>query len=202
MADRALPASVEMNKLKATCGDMLRKYASQLKDFGDQGFQLNLRDDLLGEARQAMDSLSCVQTEAAACECAFAIIEDKLIQNQLVREAAEEFSMQYDRAVADIQSNPDLTRAIEALEQLQQGEDDMQTLDVQRSLCCPFTKKRFKHPVRSKLCQHTYERDYVYHLLEQQGFVQCPIQSCIKGKVKLKRKDLEDDVETQDLLLE
>lgn len=72
------------------------------------------------------------------------------------------------------------------------GSDDELEVSRERvSYRCPITQTPFVRPVTARDCKHSFEKDAILQMLQQQrGAMQCPVPGCAKS---LKPSTLEDD---------
>eukprot|EP01083_Nonionella_stella_P277166 942232_1 len=55
---------------------------------------------------------------------------------------------------------------------------DIQVLEVTKSVHCPLTQLKFEHPVKSTLCNHTFEQFAIDEYISSNQNVECPVFGC------------------------
>lgn len=76
---------------------------------------------------------------------------------------------------------------------------DLAIVDTLMATRDPFTKCRLREPLVNTNCQHVYERETIYELLDRNKKVRCPVVGC-RNQQYITRNHLFDDINVREQL--
>lgn len=69
---------------------------------------------------------------------------------------------------------------------------EMQITETQIATTDPFTRRLLRNPLVNSLCNHVYEKDTIFELLENNRRVKCPVVGCVNRSYITEAHLLED----------